>query len=314
MSTKVSPFIEGIVPAVVTPFTDDLAIDEEALRRHVSSLAAMPGVTAILCNGHTGEISSLLPEERAQVVQITRQVVGPEFPILAGVHGQSTREALAGIRDAARAGATAALVFSPFSFSRGAFSYPEVVLTFYETLAKEGDLPIYFMQYPASSGLRMPQDLLIQVSQIDGVIGVKEAVGDIVAFEEEYRAIVSQPRRIAFLSAYEGALFATFAIGCDGATVGLANFAEPVVELWRSVQQNDFARARAVNDLLFALSNAIYKVPSFRWTTRLKYALWRAGRIPSPAVRPPMQPVTERERAAVDHGLELVGLLAGRPA
>lgn len=307
---KFKPPFSGIITATVASMRDDLSLDEIDLQLHASRVASYPGITGILCNGHTGEILSLTREERARVIALTRQAIGSKVPIIAGVHGQSTAESAQALEDAEKAGATAAVIFTPFSFSRGAFSYPDVVLGYYRDLTERTNLELMFMQYPPHGGMQMPDDLLLQVANLPHIIGLKQAVGDIGVYEAEYRAIQNLDKPFSYLTASEGALFTSFIVGCDGALIGFANIPEPIVALWDAAQSGDLNRARAANDAFYDLSRAIYGLPSFRWSARLKYALYKLGRIKRPAIRPPLQPVTAAEAQRIDRALEKMNLPA----
>lgn len=305
-----TPPFTGIIAATVVPMRDDLTLDEENLTQHAYRVASYPGITGILCNGHTGEILSLTREERKRVISLTRQAVGADMPIIAGVHGQSTRESVEAVNDAEEAGADAAIIFTPFSFGRGAFQHPDIVLTFYRDLLAQTNLDLLFMQYPPHGGLFMPDDLLVEVARLPGIVGLKQAVGDISLYEAEYRALRELEKPFAYLTASEGALFTSFLIGCDGAMIGFANIPEPVVNLWEAVQSGDLNRAREANDAFYDLSRAIYQLPSFRWSARLKYALFKLGRIRRPAIRPPLQPATSAEAERIDAALAKLNLHA----
>jgi 4-hydroxy-tetrahydrodipicolinate synthase len=304
------PPFRGIIAAPVAPMRDDFSLDEEDLAQHAYRVAKHLGITGLLCNGHTGEILSLTREERARVIQVTRRAVGPAVTILAGVHGQSVAESVMAINDAERAGANAAVIFTPFSFGRGAFQYPDIVIGYYNDLASQTNLNLLFMQYPPHGGLMMPSDLVVQVARLPRVIGMKQAVGEVGVFEAEYRALCTIEKPFSYLTASEGALFTSFLIGCDGALIGFANIPEPIVTLWDAVQSGDLNRARAANDAFYDLSRAIYGMPSFRWSARLKYALFKLGRIQSPAIRPPLQRVTDAEASRIDAALAKLALPA----
>ena len=73
---SVSRAFHGVIPAMAIPFRDDYKIDEEGLARFARWLAGRHGVTAVMTNGHTGEVGSLLPEERAEVTRIVADAVG----------------------------------------------------------------------------------------------------------------------------------------------------------------------------------------------------------------------------------------------
>lgn len=298
------PF-SGIIPASVTPFKSDYSIDEKALANHVSYLASVEGVTGLLMNGHTGEILSLTREEKQRTIRIARETLGPSYPIMAGVHGQSTQETIDLVNDAEAAGADCAMIFSPFPFSRGAFSYPEVVVQFFQDIADNTRLPLFMMQYPAHSGMMMPPDTMLKIANMDKVIGVKEAVGDIVRYEQDWRMLSRLDKPITFLSASEGALYPTFAIGGDGAVIGIGNIPEVICRMYQAARDGNLEEAKRWNDVLYPLSKAIYSLPSFRWSTRLKYALYKMGKIPEPVVRKPLQPLTKQEADAIDEAIAL---------
>lgn len=303
-----TPPFAGIIAAIVAPMQDDYTLNEENLTQHAYYVANYPGITGILCNGHTGEILSLTREERKRVISLTREAIGNRIPIMAGVHGQSTRESVEAVNDAESAGANAAIIFTPFAFGRGAFQHPDIVLTFYRDLLEQTNLDLLFMQYPPHGGLFMPDDLLVEVASLPRIVGLKQAVGDVSIYEAEYRALQSLNKPFSYLTASEGALFTTFLIGCDGALIGFANIPEPIANLWDAVQSGDLNRAHAANDAFYDLSRAIYQLPSFRWSARLKYALFRLGRIQRPAIRPPLQPVTKAEGERIDAALAKLDL------
>lgn len=294
----------GVVPAVVTPFNNDYEIDEIALSNLIEDIVEVDLVDSLLMNGHTGEILSLTPEERMRTIEIARKTVGEDMLIMAGVHGQSTAETINAINDAEKAGANSVMVFSPFSFSRGAFQYPEVVVQYYQDIADETNLPFFVMQYPPNSNMMMPLSTLLEVAKIDKVIGVKEAVGDIVRYEQDYRALKKLDKTFTFLTASEGALYTTFSIGCDGAIIGIGNIAKPVSSLLKAFRNNDLEEAKRINEIFYPLSQSIYSMPSFRWSTRLKYALYKLGKIPNPTVRKPLQPLTSEEKVIIDQAVE----------
>jgi 4-hydroxy-tetrahydrodipicolinate synthase len=109
----------GTIPANLLPFTEDLDIDEDELRRHLSWIAAVPGVTAIVQNGHAAEVSSLTREEKKRVLSVTLSEVGDRLPIIAGVDSDGSLEAAQLAKDAKGEGARAVLILPPVILSRG---------------------------------------------------------------------------------------------------------------------------------------------------------------------------------------------------
>jgi 4-hydroxy-tetrahydrodipicolinate synthase len=101
----------GVIPACLMPFDSDLEIDEAAYRRHLSDLAIVEGITAITVNGHAAEVHALSFEEQRRGIEIARDEVGGELPLVAGIHTGNTREACRLANMVAAAGVDALLVF-----------------------------------------------------------------------------------------------------------------------------------------------------------------------------------------------------------
>lgn len=299
--------LKGVFAATIAPMDEQGRLLPDVLATHVRRLLEA-GITGIMANGHTGEILGLSQEERELVVRTVREAAGRGVLVLGGVHGQSTREAQEQARAAARAGADAVVIFSPFVFSRGAFGHPEAVLGFYEQVAGAAGVPILAMQYPPHSGMCMPDALLAEVVKLSAVVGIKQAVGDIALYEANLRTVRAADATVSVLTASEGALFSTYAVGCDGSLIGIANLPGPILELHEAFINADLPAARIAGERVTHLSQAIYALPSFRWTPRLKGALHELGWIPTPVVRGPNVQATPGESERIREALAAAGL------
>src|SRR5439155_6866702 len=108
----------GIIPAIACPFTDDHRIDEPQLRRLAGWLATQPGVVAVMTNGHTGEVFSLLPRERAEVTRIVADELKGRLPVISSIVCEGTRDAAEQASMAREAGAKALDVMPPHHWLR----------------------------------------------------------------------------------------------------------------------------------------------------------------------------------------------------
>ncbi len=299
----------GVMPANILPFTADLAIDEPAYRRHLRWLADTPGVTGIVANGHAAEVSSLTRDERQRALAIAVEEVGGRCPIVAGVYSDGTREAVELARDAKALGAAGVLVFPPTLFMWGAQVKPEMVLRHFSEIAAGADLPIVVFEYPPASGIGYSPDTLAALTAIPQVAAVKDWSNDIVAFEQNLRALRATGRPVAMLSAFTMSLMASFLLGADGAISGMGSVtADLQAELFAACQKGDLDGARRLNDRLAALVRVFYAPPFVDMHNRMKEALVLLGRIPAAHVRPPLTPVSEAERAAIRRALTAAGL------
>ncbi|MEK6665052.1 MAG: dihydrodipicolinate synthase family protein [candidate division NC10 bacterium] len=300
----------GVIPANLLPFKADLSIDEAAYRRHLSWLANTKGVTGITVNGHAAEVSSLSREERIRALAIGIDEVAGKVPLIAGIYADGTQEAVELARDAKAGGAAGILVFPPTLFMWGAQVKPEMVLRHFTAIADAVDLPIIVFEYPPASGIGYSPETLAELAKLPSVAGVKDWSNDIVAFEQNLRAIRQSGRPVAVLSSFTMSLFATFILGADGCISGMGSVvADLQAELFEAVQQGDLARARAINDRLDPLVRVFYAPPFVDMHNRMKEALALLGRIPAAHVRPPLTPVSDEERARIRLALKASGLL-----
>jgi 4-hydroxy-tetrahydrodipicolinate synthase len=298
----------GIMPANILPFRADLSIDEPAYRKHLRWLADTPGVTGIVANGHAAEVASLSREERRRTLAIALDEVAGTCPIIAGVYTDGTAEAVELARDARAGGAAGVLLFPPTLFMWGAQVKPDMVLRHYREVAAVG-LPIIAFEYPPVTGIGYSPETLGRLAEIPQVVGVKDWSNDIVAFEQNLRAVRSSGRPVAVLSSFTMSLMATFLLGADGAISGMGSVtADLQAELFAACQKGDVDGARRINDRLDPLVRAFYAPPFVDMHNRMKEALVLLGRIPAAHVRPPLTPIPVAERDAIARALTLARL------
>ena len=300
----------GVIPANLIPFTTDLRIDETNYRRHLSWLADVNGVTAITVNGHAAEVSSLSRDERRQALALALDEVGDRLPLISGIYTDSTLEAIDLARDAKAEGASGLLIFPPTIFMWGAQLRPEMPYHHFAMIAEAVDLPLVVFQYPPSSGIGYEPDTLARLTDIPSVVAVKEWSNDIIAFERNLRAIRATGRPVAVLSSFTMSMFSSFALGADGAISGMGSVAADLqAELFAHVQAGNLDAARHLNDRLEPLVRVFYAPPFVDMHNRMKEALAILGRIEQAVVRPPLQPISERERTRITAALSQSGLL-----
>ena len=301
----------GTMPANLLPFLPDYSIDEPNYRRHLAWLAAVPGVTGIVCNGHAAEVSSLDRAERCRALEIALDEVGDRLPLITGIYTDNTLEAVALAREAKSIGAAGLLVFPPTLFMWGAQLRPEMALSHFRAIAKAVDLPLVVFEYPPASGIGYSPDTLAELARIETVVAVKDWSNDMVALERNLRALRGTGRPVALLSSYTMSLLGSFLLGADGSISGMGSVAADLqAELFAAVQAQDLERARTLNDRLEPLVRVFYAPPFVDMHNRMKEALVLLGRIERAVVRPPLQPIGAAERETIRHALVEAGLLS----
>ncbi len=300
----------GVIPANLLPFKPDLSIDEAAYRKHLRWLADTPWVTAITANGHAAEVSSLSREERRLALEIALDEVGDRVTLIAGVYSDGTQEAIELARDAKVAGASGILVFPPTLFMWGAQEKPAMALRHFSAIAKAVDIPIVVFEYPPASGIGYSPETLAKLAMIPLVVAVKDWSNDIVAFEQNLRALRATGRPVALLSSFTVSLMASFVLGADGCISGMGSVAADLqADLFAAVQKGDLEGARRINDRLAPLVRVFYAPPFVDMHNRMKEALVLLDRIPHAVVRPPLTPVNDEERGRIKQALQAAGLL-----
>jgi 4-hydroxy-tetrahydrodipicolinate synthase len=300
--------LQGIMPANVLPFTEDYDIDEVNLRRFVTYLLGVKGVTGLVCNGHAGEVLSLSRSERKAVIRIVVDEVKGRVPVIAGVYHDHTPGAIEHTRDAQDAGADAVLVLPPNAWLRG--KHEEAPIHFFEAIADAVDIPMVVFQYAFFSKARYPLPTLLRLAKIKNVVAVKEAVQDWVLYDQEYRALKALPKQVQVLSANNKSLMASFAIGADGAIIGSGSlYPEWVTSMFSAIRENKLDAARSIHQRMQPLTEIMYQEPACDVYTRIKTAQAMMGRLENAVVRPPLLSLHKEEKEKIANALQDCGLL-----
>ena len=304
--------LRGITPAIVTPMTPDDSLDLPALRRYVEWLVAQ-GPIALAINVDTGEGPHLTANERRQIIETVKDVVRGRCLVVGGVAGPSTAQGAANARDAQAAGADALLVF-PIPAFLGQPLKPEVAYRYHAAIAEAVDIPlILFQLQPALGGVLYTTETLHRLIEISSVIAIKEASFDAMRFLQVKAALESASRKITLLTGNDNFICESMILGAEGALLGFSTLGtREQVAMLEAVKRDDIAGARTIGDRLQPLANVIFAPPVTDYRARTKEALKMLGVIESTTVRPPLLPLDEVERAAVQRALERAGLLVSK--
>ncbi|MBA2488069.1 MAG: dihydrodipicolinate synthase family protein [Chloroflexi bacterium] len=301
--------LDGLIPAVSLPMTDDAAPDLAALARYLRWIVDQ-GPVAIAVNADTGEGPHLAPDERRAVVEAAVDAVGDRVPIVAGLAGPYTAQAIREARWAADAGASALLVF-PIPAFGGAPLDPQVPYAYHAAIADAVPVAlILFQLQPALGGVLFDEAALERLVTIPTVVAIKEASFDALRFVR-LRDQLRRLRPIALLTGNDNFILESFVLGAAGALIGMAAIAtREQVEMIEAFQQGDLPTAQRSSDRLAPLIEAVFGRPPVRdYRARVKEGLRMQGVIPSATVRPPLLPVSEADRQALREALAGLGLL-----
>jgi len=301
---------KGVIPALAVPFRDDYKIDEDGLARFSRWLAGGRGVTALMTNGHTGEVGSLLPEERAEVTRIVADAVAGRVRVISAVCSEGTFEAIEHARAAAHAGADTIDVMPCHMWLR--FGVKEdAVYEYVRAIGAESGLDLIIHVYPASTRVAYSTRLMTRLASLPQVRGFKMGQRDLGKYERDIRALRAEAPHVSLLNCMDEYLFPTFVHQMDGTLVGCASLVpELTFELMDAMQADDLPRARRANERIWPVKEAVYGAgePSGDAHARMKEGLALRGLFRSALARPPVLPPSAEEVAAMKAALEASGV------
>jgi 4-hydroxy-tetrahydrodipicolinate synthase len=294
--------LHGIVPACVVTLDADGRFDEPAYRRYLQWLLPQ-GPVALAINADTGEGPHLSPEERVQVLRVAVDEAG-DVPIVAGLSGQYTAQAVEEAKRAEGAGASGLLVF-PIPAYQGTPLDPAIPVAYHEAVAQGCGLPmIAFQLQPALGGVIFSEEALQRIAAIDSVVAIKEASFDARLYLATRRMIEKLARPIDLLTGNDNFIYESFVLGAEGALIGFGTLATDLqVEMFGLTREGRWAEARAIWERILPLEEAVYGQPVRDYRARTKVALKQLGVIDSTVMRPPLTAVTGAAARAVADAL-----------
>jgi 4-hydroxy-tetrahydrodipicolinate synthase len=210
------PDFHGVLPALITPFTEDgTDVDADALAAIVDRLVGA-GVAGLVPGGSTGEFTTLSTAERHAVIEVTLEAAAGRVAVVAGTGALSTRETVELSLHAERAGAAAVMVVPPFYEALG---WREL-LAHYRAVAEAISIPIMYYNLPSASGVKLDADQLRELQRVARVTSLKDTGGDAVAATELIQAGDDGP---ALLNGWDTLTFAALAAGVRAVVWGTAS-------------------------------------------------------------------------------------------
>ncbi|MGV8126929.1 MAG: 4-hydroxy-tetrahydrodipicolinate synthase [Methanothrix sp.] len=240
----------GVFPAIITPFLKDESLDEEGLKRNIEYLNKT-GIAGIIPCGTTGESATLTFEEHKRVVGIA--VEASKVPVIAGTGSNNTSEALELTRHAAKAGADAALLITPYynkPNDKGMYEH-------FKKIAENCDIPIVLYNVPKRTGIDLKPELVAKLSKIKNIVAIKEASGSL----SQQSQIIEQTRGSDFvlLSGDDDLTLPTIALGGQGVVSVVANVApRKTVAMVDAALKGDMEKARELHYELAPLVRAMF--------------------------------------------------------
>lgn len=303
---------KNIFPAACVPFNDDYSVNESELASFLEWLAEFELIGGVVMNGHTGEITSLLPEERAAVTRVAAQTVGDKISVVSGVSAEGTIEAIEHAQAAQAAGADGILLMPPHTWLRFGMRQ-EAVIRYFQDVASAIDIGIIIHLYPASTKAFYPVETVRELAKIPNVVSLKMGTRNSALYERDLRVLRRDSPDLTILSCQDEFIVASMLPypGIDGALIGFGcAIPELITSAWDAVKRESFSDIRALQDRIFPVAEAIYGIgePSADAHSRMKEVLFQRGIFSNALMRLPVLPLSSEEKQKVTSSLAASGM------
>lgn len=290
--------IVGSIVALITPMHEDGSVDYPALRKLIDWHIA-EGTDCIGVVGTTGESPTVSVEEHCEIIRVAVEQAAGRVPIMAGAGANSTQEAIELTRFAKKVGADCSLQVVPY------YNKPtqEGIYRHFKTIAEAVDLRVVLYNVPGRTVADMSVETTLRLAQVPGIIGIKEATGNI---ERAAWLVRELPESFSVYSGDDGTAVALMLLGGKGNVSVTANVAPRLMhELCIAAVNGDASLARKLHLQLLPLHKQLFCEPN---PIPVKWALNRMGRC-GPALRLPLTPLDAALQPVVEKALRDSGVL-----
>ena len=287
----------GSITALVTPFANG-KVDDAAFQ-HFCEWQIAEGSNGLVPCGTTGESATLSHDEHERVIRLCVEAAVGRVPVIAGTGSNSTEEAVSLTRSAKASGVDAALIVTPY------YNKPtqEGLYQHYKHIHDSVDIPIIIYNIPGRTGIDMSVETMARLAKLPGIVGVKDAAGDLARPARTRLAIGAD---FCQLAGDDPTAAAFLAQGGHGVISVVANVAPKAsAQLQAAWKAGDLKKLAEYRDLLTPLGQALFVEVN---PVPVKYAVSLLGYC-EPSVRLPLVEATPAARTAVEAAMRHAGLL-----
>lgn len=293
------PKFYGVISPFITPFKDDLSIDDEAAR-WLARYQVLKGVHGIFPNSTTGEFVHLKMDESVKITRIVLEEVGGKTWIIPGISSNCTEHSIELGRIFRDMGVDGVIIAPPFFFK---VSRERLKLHF-SRVAEKVDLPIIVYNIPSATGINIPVDLYEELArEYSNIVGAKVTYENLTYFKSLIASVKNVRRDFSVLTGIDELLLPVLMMGGDGGIMALANVAPQIHRgVYDEWINNNIGKAYEEYKKLLKLTK-IYDVAT-SIPAAVKTALKVLGAPVKPHVRPPLTPEPPESEKKIKSVLE----------
>jgi len=275
--------LRGIIPALVTPFTAEGNPDQEALREIVD-FQLKQSVNGFFVCGTTGFGPAMATDERKKVAETVIHETRGRVPVIVQVGSVDPHASIELATHAQEAGADAVASLTPFYYKPG----DDAIIEYYTHLAQSITLPLFIYNIPRNTGNNVDANLLVKLSKIQNVVGVKDSSQD---FTQLIDYLTALPRSFNIIVGTDSFLYSALHAGAHGGVSAVANaFPETMIEMYQAYVRKDMERGAELQRQVHAIRSAVSSPPIAPILEVLRLRGLRSGH-----VRPPLRSMTPNE-------------------
>lgn len=297
--TSVKTRAQLIVP-IVTPLTQTGRLDREALPGLVEHII-QGGADALFLLGTTGEGPSLSASQGQTFVKLVAAMVPADVDLYVCVSASCFQEALAMARCAAQVGATAIVATAPFYYP---LSDDELV-TYFTILAEQSPLPLMLYNFPRMTGTALSPQVILRLSQVPGIIGLKDSGGDRAVLDEVLRGVKGRTDFTVYVGD-EKLLSHAIRAGANGGVCGAGNMTPKLFRDLLDAIKKDDVEAESVALKQMAVVHRLFEIGDQwgRYVVNIKFVLSELGLCRPCSISPLREPTPDEAlaiRALLEH-------------
>ena len=246
--------IQGVIVAVLTPFTEGGRIDEKAFINHVDYLIK-EGINGIFIAGTTGLGPALSIDEKKRLIDLSSQFIGRGVYVIAHITSLAIKESIDLAKYASRRELTAVSITSPYFYK----DVDETsIYEFIKNIAKESSIPVFIYNQPRYTGINIGVDLIRKLrEELNNIIGIKDSSGNIIQTLEFIQALGNE---LIILTGSDALFYPSLTIGAKGIVSALANIIpRKFVELYKKYLEGNYREALEIQKYIIKVRNILRK-------------------------------------------------------
>jgi 4-hydroxy-tetrahydrodipicolinate synthase len=292
---------EGIFTIMLSAFTREGKIDENAMRRSINFVMER-GVHGLVFLGSTGEFPYIQMKDKKRIIDIAVNYANGKLPVIIGTSAFGLDDVLELSKYAQNAGADGLMIALPIYYKLS----KESIIAHYEAIASKIDKPIILYNFPATTHLEMTPDTVIKLAEIDKVVGIKESIRDLKQIETVIKGVKKPFSTFVGGSTY---LLEVLKMGGAGAADPLANMLpEYVVAVYNAFKEGNLTKADEANNKLKGLRSITASAPNAIHAA-IKEAMSARGIPIETVVKPPLPQLTKEQKKQIRQNVKDAGLL-----